>query len=119
MKNTARLLLIFTWLLAGFSFSQAQNTKREILNQAFDSSTERYFSFPFQSKEQINQLTKIISIDKVTASTVFAYASRQDFEEFLNTSTPYQLLDHPNALFNAAMFDSKLKQSYAWDQYLS
>ncbi len=119
MKYTARFLLIFTWLLAGFSFSQAQNTKGEILNQTFDNATERYFSFPFQSKEQINQLTKIISIDKVTASTVFAYASRQDFEKFLNTNTKYKLLDHPNTLFDAKMFDAKLKKTYAWDKYLS
>lgn len=119
MKNTARLLLVFTLLLAGFSFSQAQNTKKEILDQAFNSDKERYFSFPFESKDQLDRLTKIISIDKLSTTTVFAYASRQDFEKFLNTNTPYQLLDHPNAFYNAKMFDSKLKQTYAWDQYLT
>lgn len=68
MKNTARLLLVFTLLLAGFSFSQAQNIKKEILDQAFNSDKERYFSFPFESKDQLDRFTKIISIDKVSTT---------------------------------------------------
>lgn len=119
MKNTVRLILTFTLILAGFSFSQAQSTKKQILDQAFSSAKERYFSFPFESKEQLNQLTKLVSIDKVTENTVFAYASRDEFDKFLNTNIHYQLLNHPNAFFKADMFDSKLKQTYAWDQYLT
>lgn len=119
MKKTARLLIFFIFLLASFSSSKAQNTKKQILDEAFHSSKERYFSFPLESKEQLIQLTKIISLDKVTKSTVFAYASRDEFDKFLNTNTHYQLLNHPNAFFNANMFNSKLKQTYSWDQYLT
>lgn len=119
MKQIARFLLINVWLFASVLISQAQNTNTEILDYAFNSDKECYFSFPLESKEQLHQLTKIISIDKVTASTVFAYANRQGFEKFLNTNTNYKLLDHPHAVFDAKMFDSKLKKTYAWDEYLS
>lgn len=119
IRYSARLLIVFILLLAGFSLTNAQNTKKQTLDRIFDSVKECYFSFSFESKEQLNLLSKIISIDHVVQSTVFAYASRDDFEKFLQTNTSYQLLDSPNAFVNAAMFDSKLKQSYAWNEYLS
>jgi len=115
MKNIARFLLVFTLVLANFSLSTAQNTKKQILDQAFHSAKERYFSFPLESREQLDQLTKIVSIDKVTGNTVFAYASRDEFDKFLNTNIQYQLLKHPNASFKAKMLNAKLKKTYEWD----
>ncbi|RLD38660.1 MAG: hypothetical protein DRI74_03230 [Bacteroidetes bacterium] len=119
MIKAVRFLFISILFFSISSFSQAQNPKRDILNKTFKSTKECYFSFPIKSKEQLNQLSKIISIDRVTASTAYAYANRNDFNKFLNTNIDFQLLDHPNANFKAVMFDSKLKQSYAWDKYLS
>lgn len=119
MRNSARLLILFIALLAGFSLSNAQSAQKQTLDQIFDSTTERYFSFSFESKEQLNLLSKIISIDHIAGKTAFAFASRDDFEKFLKTNTAYQLLNSPNAFVNARMFDSKLKQSFVWDQYLS
>jgi len=119
MKHSVQFLLIIIWLLVGVSLSQAQNTNKQILDKTFETAKECYFSFSLESIEQLHKLTKIISIDKATATTVFAYANRQDFEKFLNTNTKYKLLDHPNTLFNAKMFDAKLKQTYAWNQYLT
>ena len=115
MKNIARFLLVFTLVLANFSLSIAQNNKEQVLDQAFRTAKERYFSFPLESREQLDQLTKIVSIDKVTGNTVFAYASRDEFDKFLNTNIQYQLLKHPNASFKAKMLNAKLKKTYEWD----
>ncbi|MDA3905750.1 MAG: M14 family zinc carboxypeptidase [Bacteroidales bacterium] len=114
-------------LVVSFSFSNEQNTKSEtfsenkksIIDQAFGSAKEIYFSFSFESKDQLNELTKIISIDNIANDIVFAYANREDFNKFLSTKINYQILDHPNAFFKADIYDSKLKQTYAWDQYLT
>ncbi|MBN1652066.1 MAG: carboxypeptidase regulatory-like domain-containing protein, partial [Bacteroidales bacterium] len=91
----------------------------QIIDQAFKNKKELYFSFAFQSKKQLEQFAQIISIDKVEDQKVFAYASRDDFNAFLNTATAYQILEHPNSHFTANMFAPSLKKTYAWDQYLS
>lgn len=127
IKKIARINIVLILFLAAYSLSnaQAQNnqnfaeSKKQVLDQTFISDRECYFSFEFKSKEQLNQLSKIISIDKTENNSAFAYASRNDFEKFLNLNISYQLLSPPLANFQADMFDSRLKKTYAWDQYLS
>lgn len=114
-----RFFILSLTLLIYLNQVNAQSEKVQIIEQAFKNTKERYFSFSYQTKEQLNQLSKIISIDKVEGLKVYAYASRNDFDKFLNTSIDYQLLEHPNSHFSAAMFDATLKKTYAWDKYLT
>ena len=118
ISKCTKLFILSFLMLINFSITKAQGGKTQILDEAFKSAKERYFSFSFESRDQLNQLSKIISIDKVEKDKVYAYASRADFDNFFNTHLDYELLDHPNTFFHAEMFDSKLKKNYAWDQYL-
>ncbi|MFH0999418.1 MAG: M14 family zinc carboxypeptidase, partial [Bacteroidota bacterium] len=67
----------------------------------------------------LNQFSKIISIDKIDEKKAFAYANRKGFEKFLEKDIPFDLLNHPNFEFKPEMYNSNLKKSYEWNQYLS
>lgn len=110
MINKNRFFILSLIVFICFNQVNAQNEKLQIIDQAFKNKKELYFSFAFQSKKQLEQFAKIISIDKVEDQKVFAYASRDDFNAFLNTATAYQILEHPNSHFTANMFAPSLKK---------
>jgi hypothetical protein len=121
LKKISFLLLLSTLTFAFPAQAQKRSEaeKTYLLDQAFHKKGERYFSFYVQSKSQINSFSRIVSIDKVEGLKVYAYASRIDFEKFLETGLKYQLLESPNAFYKADMYHSALKKTYAYDQFLT
>ena len=82
MKKTLLLLLI---PFLGFS----QN-----INDLFSKKGEVYFSFEYENKNQLNELSKIISIDhKTNPEIAYAYANKSEFATFLQQDIDYQLIE--------------------------
>ena len=82
----------------------------------FSEKGEVYFSFDYSSKNQLNQLSKIISIDhKTNASTAYAYANKKEFKEFMQTGIDYKVVKKP--LFNYVSAGKSSKNN--WDFYPS
>ncbi len=80
--NKALLLLLIPFL--GFS----QN-----IDDLFTDRGEIYFSFEYKNKSQLNELSKIISIDhKTTDAMAYAYANKSEFTKFLQQGISYQLI---------------------------
>lgn len=111
--------IIITYLIIIQLSASSQNSHQQIIEQAFKNSKEIYFSFQFESREILNQISKLVSLDKIDGKNAFAYANRNDFEKFLEKDIPFDVLNHPNFKFKADMYNSKLKNSYEWNQYLS
>ncbi len=90
-------LMLFSAIFAT-SFGQAVSDRSadEILNKY----GEIYFKFTIQDKNEINLLTKVISIDKYKGNEVFAYANREEFKGFLKYNLPYSLLPLPGTLLS-------------------
>ncbi len=106
------LLLINSFLSPALGFSQ-NNTYEIFLGRS-----ERYFRFEAQSKDQINILSGIVSIDRVDGLTVTAVANRNEFENFLKYGIPYQFIAAPNEGFEARMLDEvDIKGIDQWDFY--
>jgi hypothetical protein len=87
-----------------------------ILNLVFAKSNEVYFQFEVENKSEINQLSNIISIDKIENEKVFAYASEKEMLEFQKTNIPYTLLPHPNTL-NEVTTSDDFNDVRAWTAY--
>ena len=69
-------------------------------------------------KADLNKLTKMVSIDKVEGSRVFAYANRKEFANFLNTGYTYELVKAPGIVDEVTMSDHMdIKSPNAWDTY--
>ena len=81
MRNI--LLLLFIPVL---SFSQN-------IDNLFSDKGELYFSFNYTSKNQLNELSDIISIDHKTNSVIaYAYANKEEFQNFLEKKIYYTII---------------------------
>ncbi|MFA5727446.1 MAG: M14 family zinc carboxypeptidase [Saccharofermentanaceae bacterium] len=92
----------FLLFLALFFFlspcSQAQYTTNNTPNSFFGDRGEVYFRFSGTSASEINRLSHIISVDKISDQNVFAYANKKEFENFLKEDIPFTILTAPGLL---------------------
>ncbi|MEI6682398.1 MAG: M14 family zinc carboxypeptidase [Bacteroidota bacterium] len=78
--------------------SFGQTSGREVLDSLFGKSQEVYFKCTIHDRSDIQNLTRIISIDRVKGNELFAYANRKEFTAFLSKNLVYTLLPHPGSL---------------------
>ncbi|OFX86894.1 MAG: hypothetical protein A2W99_04040 [Bacteroidetes bacterium GWF2_33_16] len=76
---------------------------------------EYYFKFTIDSKVELTKITQIISIDNVRGTEVFAYANKDEFEEFKKLGYKIDILqkDIPKALTMA----TTVGEMANWDRY--
>nr|MBN2278305.1 carboxypeptidase regulatory-like domain-containing protein [candidate division Zixibacteria bacterium] len=79
-------------------------------------SSEAYFKFTIDSREELGKITKLISIDNVEGNTVFAYANERQFQDFRDLGYSITVLPHPGTLIEPEMAVSK-DDIKAWDSY--
>ena len=106
MKKFKNLLLDAIFVLISFNLLIANNLDFK----------EVYFKFEIQQRAELENLTRIISIDNVRGHTVFAYANPKEFEEFLKSGYEYEKLPHPGTLLDPEMATTK-EQMRDWDTY--
>ncbi len=64
------------------------------IDNLFSEKGEVYFSFKYENKDQLNKLSKIISIDhKTNAKIAYAYANKSELTEFIKHGINYQLIE--------------------------
>ena len=78
-----------------------------IISMGITNADEYYFRFNYSSHDELNKLTRIISIDNVKGDTVFAYANDDELSKFKMLGYDYQMLQHPGTLYRPRMTDSK------------
>lgn len=78
--------------------------------------SETYFRFKIDSPEDINRLTKIISIDDVRDNVVYAYANDRELENFKKLGIEFEILQHPGTLIQPRMSSDKADIE-EWDSY--
>jgi hypothetical protein len=103
MKTDMRLLILSSFVFFSFfvPFSlQARDHKVNIVDSLFRERGEVYFRFSVNDRSEINQLTRIISIDNVKGNEVTAYANKSEFMRFLERKISYTILPHPSTLLN-------------------
>ncbi len=83
---------------------------------AFGKNGQNYFKFDVKTRNEINKLTNIISIDNISGLTVFAYANDQEFENFKSLGYSYTILPDPGSLIKPAM-SSVRSEILDWDVY--
>lgn len=111
--------LFICFFLSSLIIASAQELSSPIADSIFAGKKEVYFKFNISSKQEIETVTRIVSIDKVIAeNVVFAYANKKEFVKFMQLGYDYSLLTHPGDLIkNPTMFDVGQKQTTAWNSY--
>lgn len=106
----------FSWSIL-FIFSVLTLVNAQQINKGyFEKNKEVYFKFEVSSTEELNELTKIISIDDVRENTVFAYANERQFFEFKKLDYKIEILKRPGNKDIKRVTDD-LDKLRSWDYY--
>ncbi|UCC78688.1 MAG: IPTL-CTERM sorting domain-containing protein [Candidatus Zixiibacteriota bacterium] len=100
VRNVINIILIFT-LLSGIVYAETGQV---------------YFKFRTPSREQLRDLSRLISIDNVRPDTVFAYATDDQFDYFKTLGYEYIILPNPGSLIIPRMADTR-DEILQWDSY--
>lgn len=116
------LLFILVLFIFTTSFSQVN------INQFFANHPELIIKFQMQDRNELESLTRIMSIDNVKGNEVTAYITEKEFAHFLTLNIPYEIVKHPvltseelNMLDFEAIKNSRNDWNYypSYDAYLS
>ena len=93
MKNRLITIILSIALLASGSILAQNNVDNTKLTSLFKDRPEVHFKFNINSRQEINTLTRIISIDNVKDNEVFAYANKKEFSKFLELGYNYEIIN--------------------------
>jgi hypothetical protein len=116
----ALLAFILVISIDRFSISQVALNQDNAVNVLFESTGEQYFLIPAADPLIINELSRIISIDRVDKNgDVYAYANRKGFERFLDLGLHYEILPHPGIFHGNLNMKSEIdiRNIQEWDFY--
>ena len=97
-------------------WSNAQNNSLDRATQILKSRGEVYFSFNL-SPENLQQYSKILSIDNYNGKEVYAYANSKQFEAFLSTGNDFSIVEEYYNSEKALNMASSVAQMSNWDRY--
>jgi len=100
-----RYIVFIISLLAIGSLVYSQGTLQEKALKILKERGEVILEFERPPAQVLNELSRLISIDRVDTQSVRAYANTQGFYDFLAFNIPFRILDWPGK-----NFDSNLKQ---------
>lgn len=103
------ILISFLFLFGSLVVAQ---TAEDYLN----SRGEVYFSFTIFNKAELEEITKIISIDKISGDKIYAYASRNEFEKFSKMNFDVNIEAHPGDDDPGKVVNS-IEEISEWDAY--
>ncbi|MEN8225675.1 MAG: M14 family zinc carboxypeptidase [Bacteroidota bacterium] len=85
----------------------------------FGERDEIYFSFDIQDKETMNNISRFISIDRVSDEMLaYAYANKKGFADFMDQGIVYSVLQHPGTLHRPKMLGNiDVRNIQSWDFY--
>lgn len=81
-----------------------------------ETNQEFYFKFKTPPRARLDKITRLISIDNVTADEVRAYANADELASFQALGIDYELLPHPGTLIRPRMASSA-QAAEQWDSY--
>lgn len=112
------MIKFFTFLGLSLIYIQlyAQNLPLPDSDKIFGTEGEIYFALPNAGK-QVNMLSRIIGVDQIKGDTVFAYASKTEYQRLFAVGiSEVIVLPHPGDVGDVAM-SSDPRQVLEWNYY--
>lgn len=79
---------------------------------------EHYLSITTNTTSDIDELTQIVSIDKVKGNQIIAYANDNELEKLKKTKYSFEILEHPSVKTSKAIImATTVEQMVNWDRY--
>lgn len=102
--------------IAVFCFIISLKAQDDNLRDIMKGRGEYVFAFNFDDVADLNDISRIVSIDKVDNGVVTAYANEAEYERFLALNIEHQLVMPEHLLKDFKMFDGS-RAEYEWDAY--
>ncbi len=112
--------LISVFLFTSYSFAQQYDAKFESYWKDISKGrVEVYFEVHLKDNIKINELSRIISIDRVNGHRILAYANKNEFLKFLSLEVDYTILTPPGMLsYDPVMLESiNIREVNDWNFY--
>ena len=87
------------------------------LSKLMQDRNEYYFTFELNGNDNLQQIAKTISVDRIDGNVVTAYANNKEFSEFQKLGYEITLQTPPSMLEEHVMWDGSNRAAYDWDQY--
>ena len=101
-------------LVFGMSvFAQSQKE----LGQLMFERNEYYFTLTIQQPAEIQDISRLCSVDGIDGKTVVCYANQQQYDKLLQSGYKPSLMTPPSMLEESVMWDGSNRASYEWDSY--
>lgn len=113
MKVLRFVCLILAALVGNSVFAQSQ---RE-LGQLMRNRGEYYFTLSVDDSSQIQELSRICSVDGTDGRNVVAYANQQEYDRLIALGFQPELQTPPSLRANVTMWNGQ--GTYNWDSYLT
>ena len=114
MKVIRCFVLFLATIISGSIF--AQRSQQE-LQQLMQQRNEYYFTFNLNGNDDLETITKTISVDRVDGNVVTAYANNRDFARFQSLGYEVTLQTPPSMREEVTMWDGSNRAEYEWDSY--
>ncbi len=108
MHRSSILFLLSYFLVTLLLFAESPDSGSE--------RPETYFRFIIKSRDELREITRIISIDNVIGDTVYAYANSKEFRQFEALGKTAEILTPPSLKYKPKMSDT-IGKSQSWDSY--
>ena len=109
--KTKFFAILFFFVSFGL-FAQETN-----LSKLMQDRNEYYFTFELNGNDNLQQIAKTISVDRIDGNVVTAYANNKEFAEFQKMGYAVTLQTPPSMVEKAVMWDGSNRAAYDWDQY--
>lgn len=119
MKSFIIFLSFIIVLSCSNVFAQQNDSylnQKELITNYLNQKGEIYFKFTVFSKNEINNFSRIISIDNVKGNDVYAYANENELNEFIKFNYKFEVLRLPGEVENVRMSNT-VDEAMEWDSY--
>src|SRR6056297_903486 len=82
------------------------------------SQQEYYFKFKIDEKGELEDITRMVSIDNVDGKIVYAYANEEQLEKFKHKTTyALRMIEHPHSRAKTVKMANTVEEMSNWDKY--
>ena len=113
MNKFRHLILILALVIGGSLFAQSQRELQQLMRER----NEYYFTLTVQQPSEIQEISRLCSVDGTDGRNVVCYANQQQYDKLLQAGYQPKLQTPPSMLYDAVMWDGSDRATYEWDSY--
>lgn len=112
----SKIILTLATLTLFCLMTYGQDNENKIALNILESRGEVYFQFKADISE-LSEFSKMISIDSYDGKTVYAYANKKEFQNFLSSGKKYSLVESYYNHTKALNMATTIAEMENWDKY--